>query len=96
MDRPILSRQTQVQFLINVYNRCIYWLHTHADTGVVHVESPKERNFTLGEFLNICGVKLSNSEIFDNIVGESVSNALNVYVNGRKITAESNPRQIPI
>src|SRR5919108_3504755 len=27
-------------------NKCIYWLHTHDDTGVIHIESPEEdRNF---------------------------------------------------
>src|SRR5215216_2363057 len=39
-------------------NKCIYWLHTHDDTGVIHIESPEDRNFTLGEFF-IYGDKTS-------------------------------------
>jgi hypothetical protein len=49
-------------------NQCIYWLHTHDDTGVIHIESPEDRTFTLGEFFDIWGEKLSNSQIFEKIV----------------------------
>jgi hypothetical protein len=30
-------------------------LHTHDDSGTIHVESNANRNYTLGEFLNIWG-----------------------------------------
>jgi hypothetical protein len=29
---------------------CFYWLHTHAADGIIHIESPVERTYTLGEF----------------------------------------------
>jgi len=35
--------------------RCTYWLHTHTDDGVIHVESPVVRTFRLGQFLDIAG-----------------------------------------
>ncbi|MBI3639584.1 MAG: hypothetical protein HY223_04625 [Thaumarchaeota archaeon] len=34
-------------------NHCLYWLHTHSTDGVIHIESPKERGFTLGQFFDI-------------------------------------------
>src|SRR5260370_2339117 len=34
-------------------NRCLYWLHTHTPDGVIHIESPQERGFTLGQFFDI-------------------------------------------
>lgn len=34
-------------------NTCLYWLHTHTPDGVVHIESPQERGFTLGQFFDI-------------------------------------------
>jgi hypothetical protein len=77
-------------------NKCIYWLHTHDDTGVIHIESPEDRNFTLGEFFYIWGQNFTNSQIFDNTVGESSNNTLNVYVNGKNVKAGNNYRQIPI
>ena len=30
--------------------KCFYWLHTHAPDGVIHIESPVQRGFTLGDF----------------------------------------------
>ncbi len=33
---------------------CLYWLHVHAESpGVIHVESPKGRAFTLGDFFKV-------------------------------------------
>jgi hypothetical protein len=34
---------------------CYYWLHTHDTTGVVHIEAPRGRDFTLGNFFHIWG-----------------------------------------
>lgn len=32
---------------------CLYWLHTHTGDGIMHIESPKNLNFTLNQFLDI-------------------------------------------
>ena len=32
---------------------CLYWLHTHDTSGVIHIESPTPRLYTLGEFFDI-------------------------------------------
>ncbi|MBV9613961.1 MAG: hypothetical protein JO031_00725 [Ktedonobacteraceae bacterium] len=29
---------------------CYYWLHTHDSSGVIHIESPSQKTFTLGTF----------------------------------------------
>jgi hypothetical protein len=34
---------------------CFYWLHTHTPDGLVHVEAPQDRRFTLGQFFDIWG-----------------------------------------
>lgn len=34
-------------------NTCLYWLHTHKSDGIIHIESPKQRDFSLEEFLDI-------------------------------------------
>jgi hypothetical protein len=77
-------------------DQCIYWMHTHDDKGVIHIESPEDRNFTLGEFFDIWGQNFSNSQIFDNRVEESDNGTLNVYVNGKKVSAGDDYTQIPI
>jgi hypothetical protein len=72
-------------------DNCIYWMHTHDDTGVIHIESPENRTFTLGQFFHIWGEAFSNNQIFDNN-----NNTLNVYINGKKVNAGTDFRQIPI
>ena len=76
--------------------QCIYWLHTHNDSGIVHIESPEIRNFTLGEFFDILGKTFNNSKIFDNIVSEGDNSTLNVYVNGKKVSVDGNFRNTTI
>ncbi len=34
-------------------NTCLYWLHTHKTNGVIHIESPKQQQFTLVHFIDI-------------------------------------------
>lgn len=81
-----------------VSNQCIYWLHTHDDTGIIHIESPEERDFTLGEFFDVWGQKFDNNRILDNIVGKdgSNNNELNVYVNGNKVSNSTDYRGIKL
>jgi hypothetical protein len=43
---------------------CFYWLHVHADDGVVHVESPSTTQaFTLGQFFDEWGIPLSPNQV---------------------------------
>ena len=41
--------------------RCIYWLHTHAPDGFIHVEAPLDRSFTLGDLFTVWGQPLSRT-----------------------------------
>jgi hypothetical protein len=40
-----------------------YWLHTHDASGVIHVESPVLRRYTLGEFFDIWGEPLGRTQV---------------------------------
>ena len=37
---------------------CFHWLHTHAADGIIHIESPTERQYTLGDFFDVWGQPL--------------------------------------
>ena len=37
---------------------CFYWLHTHAADGIIHIESPVQRTYTLGDFFDEWGQPL--------------------------------------
>ncbi len=66
--------------------KCFYWLHTHDTTGVIHVESPTKRTYTLGQFFDIWGQQLSNSQV-GNATGK-----LTVFVDGKQFSGD--PRSI--
>ncbi|HXB16723.1 MAG TPA: hypothetical protein VNV44_13390 [Solirubrobacteraceae bacterium] len=68
--------------------RCFYWLHTHAADGIIHVESPVERVYTLGEFFDIWGQPLGRQR-----VGPVTGRVTAIYNGGR---VEADPRQIPL
>jgi hypothetical protein len=53
LDVFVNGQHTTVPAQIGIENTCLYWLHTHTPDGIVHMESPKERAFTLGEFMNV-------------------------------------------
>lgn len=42
---------------------CFMWLHTHVADGVIHIESPKLKTYTLGQFFAVWGQKLSRSRV---------------------------------
>ena len=42
--------------------RCIYWVHTHTPDGIIHIEAPLDRSFTLGDFFMIWGQPLTRSQ----------------------------------
>src|SRR5256885_15191939 len=33
--------------------KCLYWMHKHDNSGIVHIEGPKKRAFTLGQFFDL-------------------------------------------
>lgn len=44
---------------------CMHPLHTHDDTGTLHVESPEKRDFTLGDFFAVWGKPFSKDQVLD-------------------------------
>jgi hypothetical protein len=67
---------------------CFYWVHTHTGDGVVHIESPVRRRFTLGDFFAIWQVPLSSTQVGPG-QGQVIS-----YVNGQQ--TGTNPPDIPL
>jgi hypothetical protein len=56
-------------------------LHTHDPSGVIHVESPTVRPYTLGELFAVWGVRLTPSCLGGDCAGGG--RQLRVYVDGR-------------
>ena len=55
-------------------------MHTHDATGVVHIESPVKRQFSLGEFFSEWGVSLSADNV--GALRAADGKSLRVFVNG--------------
>ena len=53
MDIFVNDQHVGIPAQIGITNSCLYWLHTHTSDGIIHIESPTEREFTIGQFLDI-------------------------------------------
>lgn len=62
--------------------KALYWLHTHDETGIIHIESPVKRTFTLGNFFDIWGQKLTG-----DAVGPA-KGTVTAFVNGKKVSGD--------
>jgi hypothetical protein len=71
---------------------CIYWLHTHDDQGLIHVEAPEEGSYTLGQFFAIWGQSLSETQLLDRTT--DADTVITATVNGE--TFEGDPAEISL
>jgi hypothetical protein len=67
-------------------------LHTHDTSGIIHVESPTVRSFTLGEFFDVWGVRFTPTCIGGYC--EQGDRTLRVYVDGQ--LAAGNPTTLEL
>jgi hypothetical protein len=67
---------------------CFSWLHTHAADGIIHIESPVQRAFTLGDFFDVWKQPLGPRHI------GSTTGRVTAFLDGRPY--HSNPRDIPL
>jgi hypothetical protein len=88
LDVYVNGKKVTVPALIGIdtTNQFLTQVHTHDSTGIVHVESPTERSFTLGEFFGEWGVKLTG-RCLSTFCGH-----LHWWVNGKKMIG--NPAQL--
>ena len=72
--------------------RCIYWLHTHTPDGIIHIEAPADRSFTLGDFFLVWGQPLGKTlaATAHAAKGEQVK----VWVDDKPFSGD--PRTIPL
>jgi hypothetical protein len=85
---PGSTVQQSAQGPVAAGGTCIYWLHTHAPDGVIHIESPTQRIYTLGTFFDIWHQPLSSTTV------GTVTGKVHAIVNGKPWT--KNLRSIPL
>jgi hypothetical protein len=77
----------------NLAGGCLYWIHTHDASGIIHIEAPdisppQGGPYTLGMLFDIWGEPLTSS----NVAG--LSGPVTAYVNGMKYDGDL--RTIPM
>jgi hypothetical protein len=72
--------------------RCIYWLHTHTPDGIIHVEAPSDRSFTLGDFFAVWQQPLDKRRAASTRVAKKES--MRVWLNGQRYAGD--PAKIPL
>lgn len=63
-------------------------IHTHDEDGIIHVEAPVKKDFTLGDFFAVWGKDFSRSKILESTVDETTE--IIVTVNGQRIGTYEN------
>jgi hypothetical protein len=88
LDIFVNGKRVSVPALVGINQAAQYLteLHTHDATGVVHIESQKEGDYTLGQFMAEWGVFLDS-----RCIG-AYCNGLKWYVNGQQQTG--NPQNL--
>lgn len=60
---PGSTAQPTSQGPVAAGGQCIYWLHTHTSDGIIHIESPSQRVYTLGNFFDEWHQPLTASQV---------------------------------
>ncbi len=69
-------------------SQCYWWLHTHASDGIIHIESPTARIYTLGNFFDEWRQPLSPTQV------GPATGTVTAFVDGARFSGS--PRNIPL
>ncbi len=67
---------------------CFYWRHSHTDDGVIHIESPRPRTYTLGDYFDIWKQPLGRGRV------GAARGPVHAYVDGKRYMGD--PRGIEL
>ena len=83
--QPAIAAETQDGPFYGA-TKCYYWLHVHAQDGIIHIESPTTRSYSLGQFFAIWRQPLNVRQV------AGVKGKLTIWVNGNRYVG--NPAEI--
>jgi hypothetical protein len=86
--KPPTSEQDSSEGKFVVSGSCFYWLHTHTQDGIIHIESPSPKTYTLGNLFDIWQQPLSSTQV------STALGSVTAYVNGKQYNGD--PRSIPL
>lgn len=92
LDIFVHGQSVQVPAEIGIGSNFISEIHTHDSTGIIHVESPVQKDYTLGQFMTIWGVKFDQTHLGGYVA--DASNKLQIYSNGQLVSGD--PRNLKL
>jgi hypothetical protein len=88
LEIVINGEKIEVPANIGVEETCMTALHTHTPDGVIHVESPEKRDFTLADFFAVWEQPFSRDEILAYKADDQ--HHIRVTINGREVDTYEN------
>ena len=85
---PLEQQSSQYGQFVITQDECLAWLVTRFPDGILHVEAPLKRSFTLGQFFDMWGQPLGRNRLGPN------SGKVTAIVDGRVWVGD--PRAIPL
>jgi len=86
LDVFVNGQHTTVPQYIGIMDsKCLYWLHTHDNSGIMHIESPLQQNFTLNQFLDVWRTTSTSA----TPSGEPI-----IFVNGQEVSTKLSDTQL--
>lgn len=80
--------ETPIPANLGIQPSCMTSIHTHEGGGVIHVESPVAKDFTLGDFFTVWKKDFSKNKILDSAI--TATTEIVVTVNGQKVDTYEN------
>jgi hypothetical protein len=71
---------------------CLYWMHSHDTSGVIHIESPTTRVYTLKQYFDIWQSFSSSTITYPTQL--SSSTGWTIYLNGKQVTSDFSRLQL--
>lgn len=84
----INGERQEIPANIGIRLSCMNALHTHDNSGQIHIESPETRDFTLADFFAVWDKPYSKDQILDSKVDEK--HIIRETVNGREVSEYEN------
>lgn len=83
LEIVINGQKQEIRTNIGVNPACMNAIHTHDNSGKIHVESPEKRDFILGDLFAIWHKTYTKDQILDSKVDDS--HTIKETVNGKEV-----------
>lgn len=88
LEIVINGQRQEIPANIGVTPICMNAIHTHDTAGTLHVESPAQKDFTVGDFFAVWGKPFSKDQVLDSKVDDA--HIIRITVNGTEVQGYEN------